>query len=56
MYLDKAIDMEKYLKESEDFNKRVNVYVTEKQWLNRRYEDTIENIEDLITEQFYEKL
>lgn len=46
--------MEKYLKESDEFNKRVDLYVSQKQWLNERYENKIESVEDLITEKTYD--
>jgi hypothetical protein len=48
--------MENYLKESDRFNKRVNHYVAQKQWLNERYEGAIEDVDDLVTEHYYKKL
>lgn len=52
-YVSKAVDIEQYLKESDAFNKRVDAYVSEKQWLNSRYEYAIETVDELITEKTY---
>lgn len=54
--MDKAVDMEQYHKESEEFNRRLYHYISQKEWLKRRYEDAIENVEDKVTEKIYEKM
>lgn len=55
-YLEKAINMNEYITDLDEFCKKVNVFIAEKEWLNQRYEYCMQLLDDEIIENQQEKL
>lgn len=55
-YLAKAVNMDEYVKEVNLFCAKVDEYATQKQWLYRRYEYALSQLEDELVEAQSQKI
>jgi hypothetical protein len=55
-YLSKAVNINEYVKETNSFCAKVDEYVSQKQWLYRRYERVMSTLEDEIVEAQKQKI